>query len=164
MTVPCVFYIWHTLHPSTLFSTSSYECKFSFLILPTIFPSIWLTWEALWVPRSSGKSQKKQIRQLIVTLSSFHRRETVALTTVQAFKSTRDPPLTQRVFVCVFVYVCWRGTDRNLGVCCCHNEMSIFMTCCLLSSVCELFQTSASVICIVARGPLWSAWKVMWIK
>lgn len=53
------------------------------------------------------------------------------------------------VYVCVFVCVCWRGTDRNLGVCSCHNEMSIFMTCCLLFRMCELFllQTSASDIC-----------------
>lgn len=58
----------------------------------------------------------------------------------------------KRVFVCVrvcvFVYVCWGGTDRNLGGWSCHNEMSIFMTCCLLSGMCELFllQTSASDI------------------
>lgn len=41
------------------------------------------------------------------------------------------------IFVCVYVFVSvyWGDTDRNLVVCSCHSEMSIFMTCCLLSGV-----------------------------
>lgn len=47
--------------------------------------------------------------------------------------------------VCLSVFV-EGGADRNLGVCSCHNEMSIFMTHCLLSGMCELSlpYTSAS--------------------
>lgn len=41
------------------------------------------------------------------------------------------------IFVCVYVFVSvyWGDTDRNLVVCSCHSEMSIFMTCCLLYGV-----------------------------
>ncbi len=107
---------------------------------------------------------RKQIQHLFVAVSILPRRQSAALTTVQAFNATQNLLLTQKgvcvracvrvcvcVFVCVrvFVCICWGGTDRNLGVCSCHNEMSIFMTCCLLSGTCELFllQTSASDIC-----------------
>ncbi len=109
------------------------------------------------VPGSSNRSQKTNPTSLCGS-QDFSLKTGCCSTTVQAFNTTHNLLLTQRgvcvracVCACVrtFVCVCWRGTDRNLGVCSCHNEMSIFMTCCLLSGTCELFplQTSASDFC-----------------
>lgn len=112
----------------------------------------WERWAAR-APGGSNRSREANPETLCGSRFFSPPRRQCCSSTVQALNTAPHLLLTQNrvcVRVCVrmrtgvFVCVYWGATERNLGVCSCHEEVSIFMTRGLLSGTSELLHTWAS--------------------